>query len=116
MIVELDTDAEGETVLELASSLGRARVLMEQGVSEGIDAYAVRDTVEGALNAMESVRRVKSQLTGAKTSIDAARDLIDTIAQQVRGHLHHVNELVVVAGAETDEPVAPAEPDQPSLV
>jgi hypothetical protein len=112
MVVTLDPD-EGSLGLELAYSLARARVLMQRSESDGIDASAVRDTVERALNSMESVRAVKSQLTGAKTSIDRARDLIDSVAAQVREHLEHVNELVAAGDADDDEP---SEPAQPSLV
>ena len=121
MIVTLDPDGEGTLALELAYSLARARVLMQRSDSEGVDASAVRDTVERALNAMESLRRVRSQLTGAKTQIDQARGLLDTIAEQVRAHLEHVNELVVSTedpDGERDAPTAagPDEPSQPSLV
>jgi hypothetical protein len=115
MIVTLDPD-EGPLGLELAYSLARARVLMQSSESDGIDTSAVRDTVERALNAMESVRAVKSQLTGAKTSIDRAREVLDSMAQQVREHLEHVNELVASGDEEDAEPVSAPEPAQHSLV
>jgi hypothetical protein len=113
LIVTFDPEAEGAITLEVAYSLARARVLMSQSESEGIDASAVRDTVERALNAMETVRAVKNQLTGAKTGIDRARDLIDTMADQVREHLRMVDRLVLEASAdgEHDDRVPAARPD-----
>jgi hypothetical protein len=114
MVVTLEPD-EGPLGLEVAYRLARARVLMQRSESDGIDAAALRDTVERALNAMESVRAVKSQLTGAKTSIDRARDVLDSMAAQVREHLEHVNELVATGDADGD-PAEPPEPAQHSLV
>jgi hypothetical protein len=111
LIVTFDPETEGTVALELAYSLARARVLMSKSDAEGIDASAVRYTVERALNAMETVRAIKNQLTGAKTSIDRSRDLIDTMADQVREHLRDIDRLVA---EETDEP-AP-KPAQESLV
>src|SRR4051794_1322097 len=111
LIVAFDPEAEGTVALEIAYSLARARVLMTKSDSEGIDASAVRYTVERALNAMETVRAIKNQLTGAKTSIDKSRDLIDTMADQVREHLRDIDRLVA---EETDQP-AP-KPAQESLV
>jgi hypothetical protein len=95
LIVTFDPDSEGTVALELAYSLARARVLMSRSEADGIDADAVRYTVERALNAMETVRAIKNQLTGAKTSIDKSRDLIDTMADQVREHLKNVDRLVL---------------------
>ena len=113
LIVAFDPEAEGTLALELAYSLARARVLMQRSESEGIDASAVHDTVERALQAMEAVRGIKSTLSGAKTSIDKARDMIDAMAAQVRDHLSHVDELV---RAEADEPSAQEPDPQSSLM
>jgi hypothetical protein len=111
LIVTFDPETEGTVALELAYSLARARVLMSKSDAEGIDASAVRYTVERALNAMETVRAIKNQLTGAKTSIDRSRDLIDTMADQVREHLRDIDRLVA---EETDE--ERPKPAQESLV
>jgi hypothetical protein len=118
LIVAFDPESEGTVALELAYSLARARVLMSKSETEGIDGDAVRYTVERALNAMETVRAIKNQLTGAKTSIDRSRDLIDTMADQVREHLRNIDRLVLEGGDVEDESeAAPApEPAQESLV
>jgi hypothetical protein len=110
LIVTFDPEAEGTITLEVAYSLARARVLMSQSESDGVDSGAIRDTVERALNAMEMVRAVKQQLTGAKTSIDKARDVIDTMADQVREHLRNVDRLVLEASADGEDDRAPAPP------
>ena len=45
---------------------------MKRSDADGIDAGAVRDTVERALAALAEERKIKNQLTGAKTGIDKA--------------------------------------------
>jgi hypothetical protein len=87
-------DRDGTVALELAYSLARARVLMSRADGDGIDAAAVRDTVERALGAMDEVRRIKSTLTGAKTGIDKATEYLDAMAEQVREHLRQMEALV----------------------
>jgi uncharacterized coiled-coil DUF342 family protein len=116
LIVTYDPEGEGTVALELAYSLARARVLMSRSEAEGVDANAVRDSIERALNAMETVRAIKSQLTGAKTSIDRSRDLIDTMADQVREHLKNIDQLMLEAGAEEGEREPPPRDPQESLV
>ena len=59
--------------------------------------------MERALGAMDDVRRVKSQLTGATSSIDGARSILDEMAGRVRAHLTEIDQLVVAAGAERDD-------------
>jgi len=86
---------DGSTLgLELAYRLARARVLMARGGDEAIDAAAIADTVERALGAMEEVRSIKQKLTGARTSIDSADDLLETMATTVRAHLARIDELL----------------------
>jgi hypothetical protein len=120
LIVAFDPEAEGTVALELAYALARARVLMSKSETDGIDGDAVRYTVERALNAMETVRAIKNQLTGAKTNIDRSRDLIDTMADHVREHLRNIDRLVLEGGDVEDEPGARPderlEPAQESLV
>jgi hypothetical protein len=111
LIVVWDPEGDSRLALDLAYSLARARVLMARSDSEGIDGAAVRDTVERALGAMEEVRRIKSNLTGAKTSIDRAASVIDAMSERVRDHLKAIDELVLVAtGPDADErPLTPEE-------
>lgn len=108
LVVTFDPD-DAPLALELAYKLARARVLMARGGEEGIDGAAVRETVERAVAAMEDVRRVKSQLTGATTSIENARTILETMAERVRGHLREIDDLLVVeteTETETDAPDA----------
>ena len=111
LVVVWDPESDSGLSLELAYSLARARVLMARSDSEGIDGAAVRDTVERALGAMEEVRRVKSSLTGAKTSIDRATSVIDAMSDRVRDHLKAIDELVLAAaGPDADaRPLSPEE-------
>jgi hypothetical protein len=84
---------DASLALEVGYRLARARVLMKRSDTD-VDAAAVHDLVERALAAMEDVRRVKSQLTGAKTSIDKAAEVVEQMATRVRGHLAEVDLLV----------------------
>jgi len=93
LIVALDPDGPADLALELAYRLARARVLMKRSDVEGVDAGAVRGAVERALQAMDEVRKVKGQLTGAKTSIDNAYELVDGMAGRVRAHLDEIDVL-----------------------
>jgi hypothetical protein len=110
LVVCFDPEDGSTLALEVAYSLARARVLMTRGESDGIDAAAVREAVERATGAMGEVQRVKQQLTGAKTSIDKAGEIVTAMAGQVRAQLAHIEALL--AAAEDGEgdaatPVAP---------
>jgi hypothetical protein len=106
LIAEYDPEDGSLLSLEVAYRLARARVLMTRGGDEGVDLAAAHDLVERALAAMEDVRRVKSQLTGAKTSIDNAYRVVEEMAARVRGHLEDVDAIVL--GPATGADGAPA--------
>jgi hypothetical protein len=101
LIVSYDPE-EGPLGLQVAYALARARVLMVRGGEDEIDASAVRDTVERAVGAMEDVRRVKQQLTGAKTQIDKATEIVESMAGRVRGHLAEIDELLAPVAGDAD--------------
>lgn len=105
LVVALDPEV-GTLALELGYRLARARVLMKRSDADGIDAGAVGDTVERALAALSEERKVKQQLTGAKTSIDKAYEHVDGMTARVRGLLAEIDTLVRPA---SDEAVAPAD-------
>jgi hypothetical protein len=110
LIVCFDPDDGSTLSLEVAYSLARARVLMARGEAEGVDVAAVREAVERATGAMGDVLRVKQQLTGATTSIENARKIVDALAANVRGHLAQI-EALLEAAADEDAPVpVPAPP------
>jgi hypothetical protein len=111
LVVALDPDS-GTLPLELGYRLARARVLMKRADGDGIDAGAVRDTVERALGALSEERKVKQQLTGAKTGIDRAYELVEAMARRVRELLAEIDSLVRPGG---DEPPAPPRDDQLEL-
>jgi hypothetical protein len=103
MVVALDPDA-GPLPLEYAYRIARARVLMKRSDADGIDAEAVRAAGERALAALSDERKIKNQLTGAKTGIDKAYALVEEMSARVRALLQEIDALVRPA----DE--APAEP------
>ena len=94
LVVTLDPELGSRLALELGYRLARARVLMARGGGDEIDAGAVRDTVQRALQALEDVRRVKSQLSGVKTGVDKAYALIEQMADRVRAQLDAIEQLV----------------------
>ena len=57
---------------------------MKRADADGVDAGAIREAVERAFGELAEVRKVKSQLTGAKSGIDNAYELIEGIAERVR--------------------------------
>jgi len=93
LVVALDPDA-GTLALELGYRLARARVLMKRDDADGIDAGALRSSIERALGALADERRVKQQLTGAKGNIERAYGLVEAMAERVRTHLQEIDVLV----------------------
>jgi hypothetical protein len=91
---------------------------MKRSDAEGIDAGALRASVERAVAALGEERKVKNQLTGAKTGIDKAYELVEAMAAQVRAHLDEIDALVR-AGCDDrvdGEPAArPAQPPTPPV-
>jgi hypothetical protein len=97
LFVTFDPEEDSPLALEVAYGLARARVLMRRGEVGGLDVDAVRAEVERAAQAMEDVRRVKSQLTGATTSIEQARSILEGMAAGVRAHLAQIDALLDAA-------------------
>jgi hypothetical protein len=93
LVVALDPAGDPELALELAYRLARARVLMSRDDVDGVDAGAVRDSVDRAVQALAEVRKVKNQLTGAKTGIDNAYELVETMTARVRAQLEEIDAL-----------------------
>jgi hypothetical protein len=67
---------------------------MARDEAGGLDLATLRAEVERALQAMEDVRRIKSQLTNATNGIDQARGILDAMASSVRGHLAQLDALL----------------------
>jgi hypothetical protein len=93
LVVALDPDA-GSLALELGYRLARARVLMKRSDADGIDAGAVHGAAERALAALAEERKVKQQLTAAKTNIDKAYDGVEGMTGRVRVLLEEIDALV----------------------
>ena len=102
LFVTFDPEDGSTLALEVAYGLARARVLMARAAGEGIDESALQAAVERAQGAMEDVRRIKSQLTQATTSIEDARTIVDTMAANVRGHLATIELVLAEAGNPPD--------------
>jgi hypothetical protein len=111
LIVAFDPEEGSDLSLRVAYALARARVLMAKGGGDGVDTAAVRDAVERAVGLMEEVRRIKQQLTASKTSIDKAAEIVQAMADGVRGQLAEISGLIdraeaAAADGEADEGVS----------
>jgi hypothetical protein len=93
LLVALDEDG-GSLALEVAYRLARARVVMKRSDAEGIDVAAVTAASERALAALTEERKIKQQLTGAKTNIEKAADYVEGMAGRVRALLQEIDSLV----------------------
>jgi hypothetical protein len=98
LFVSYDPEEGSRVALEVAYGLARARVLMARGGADGVDAAAVAEVTERALGALRDTQKVKQQLTGATTSIDTARKVLEAMEDQVKGHLAQIESLLA-AGA-----------------
>ncbi|HEX8122078.1 MAG TPA: hypothetical protein VF549_12505 [Solirubrobacteraceae bacterium] len=103
LFVVFDPEDGSRTALELGYKLARARVLMARSEAAGVDTSAIATEVERALGSMEDVRRVKSQLSQAKTSIDQATAIVEGLATNVRGHLGQIDALLREGDATADD-------------
>ena len=103
LVVAYDPEEGSRLALEVAYALARARVVMARGGGDGLDAGALAEAVERTLSAMGDVRAVKQQLTGATTSIDRAREVLEAMAARVRAHLEDLAEQLAVAQAREGE-------------
>lgn len=101
LIVTYDPEDGSRLALEVAYGLARARVLMARGDGEGLDSGALRDTIERALTAMEDVRKIKLQLTGATNGIDQARAILDEMAGRVRALLEEMRGALATHDADS---------------
>ena len=107
LFVVFDPEDGSRVGLEVAYKLARARVLLTRDEIEGLDPALVAERVELARRAMEDVRRIKQQLTGATTAISSAREVLDEMAAGVRARLGEIDDAVAEALAR--------EPEQRSL-
>jgi hypothetical protein len=110
LLVALDPDGDS-LGLEYAYRLARARVLMKRSDADGIDAAAVTAAAERALAALTEERKIKQQLTGAKTNIDKAVDYVEAMTGRVRGLLQEIDSIARPA----DEAAPPPPDDQLEL-
>jgi hypothetical protein len=101
--VVYDPEDGSRLALEVAYGLARARVLMARDEAAGLDTAALRGEVERALQAMEDVRRIKSQLTNATNGIEQARSILDAMAVGVRAHLTQLDALLAAEAPVEDD-------------
>ncbi len=97
MIVTLDKETLDGRALELAYRYARCRCLMSAERDLALDAAGVRDAAEEALSALKDAQKIRSSLTGASKSVDAARDTLDSMVGRVETSLTKVESLIDAA-------------------
>ena len=97
MIVTLDKETLDGRALELAYRYARCRCLMAAERDLALDAVGVRDAAEEALSALKDAQKIRSSLTGASKSVDAARDTLDSMVGRVEISLARVETLIAEA-------------------
>src|SRR5439155_318215 len=104
LLVAYEPDGDDRLALEVGYSLARARVLMTRGDGEGLDAAAVSEAVERTLGALEDVRRIKQQLTGAEVPrLDGRRAIRDHAGELERHRRARLVLEVAAASAARDQ-------------
>lgn len=94
LIAVYDPEDGATLELEFAYRVARARVALRREGAGEVDPAVLRVSVGRAADAMDEVRKVKSQLTGAENGIASAKDLLETMAQRVRGELAELDDLL----------------------
>jgi hypothetical protein len=94
MIVALDKATMDPAALELAYRYARCRCLMAAEQDLELDAPGVRAAAEEALSALKDAQKIRSSLTGASKSVDAARDTLDSMVTRVQTSLARVEALI----------------------
>ena len=102
LIAVYDPEDGATLELEFAYRVARARVSMCNEAGDEVDAAAVSAGVGRARDAMNDVRKIKAQLTGAQSSIGTARELVDALASQVRARLEEIDELLVPSDGQSE--------------
>jgi hypothetical protein len=102
LFVSYDPEGGSTVALEVAYALARARVLMARGGGEGIDTAAIGEMTERALGALRDTQKIKQSLTGANTSIEAARAALVAMEEQIKGHLAQIEALLAAGAHATD--------------
>ncbi len=97
MIVTLDKETLDARPLELAYRYARCRCLMSAERDLALDAAGVRDAAAEALSALKEAQKIRSSLTGASKSVDAARDTLDSMVGRVEKSLTKVESLIDAA-------------------
>lgn len=103
LFVTFDPDEGSTLALEVAYGLARARVLQARSETDRVDPDAVRAEVERAQGGMDEVRRIKTQLSNARTSLDNAQGIVDAMALTVRSHLARIDDLLAAGDAAADD-------------
>jgi hypothetical protein len=104
MIVAVDPEEPEMIVLETAYALARARLMSAGEADLAVDAPGVRTAAAEALMALRDRQKISKSLTGAKTNLGNAQEMLDEMTDRVRARLEQVEALVSQAADEAEGP------------
>jgi len=93
MIVTLDKETLDPTPIMLAYRYARCRCLMTQEAELKLDAAGVKAAADEALEALRDAQRIRSSLTGATNSVEAARKALDAMVTRTQSALARIESL-----------------------
>ena len=100
LVVAWSADEGSTLTLDVAYALARARVLLaRENASDAVDTAAIGQLTEKALQELKDFRKVRSNLTAARTGIEGAGIVLDGIERGVRANLDEISALLVQAAA-----------------
>lgn len=91
-----DDPVLAEVALGLAYAHASARVTLRREGVDGVDAEAIAEARQRALDCLDSARKIKSTLTSSQTGVDKAKDLVDEMVARVRAELDKIELLLSV--------------------
>jgi hypothetical protein len=103
MFVVYDPEGPSPAGLRLAYLLARSRILMSRGAADGLDLAAMEEALERAVASLNEARKVKSQLTSAKNTIDGAYTGLEALEAGVRAQLEQVQRLLAEAAVTVED-------------
>jgi hypothetical protein len=97
LIVAVDREEPERFVLETAYCLARARALAAREDELSFDCVAMKEAVEEARRALESLKTARQALTGMRKNADSIESALATVEEGTKGALARVDGLIAEA-------------------
>jgi hypothetical protein len=97
LIVAVDRDAPERIILETAYGLARARALAARRDELALDAPAMKEAIDEARRALESLKTARQALTGMRKNADSIESALGTMEEGTRAALARADGLIADA-------------------